>query len=93
MTLGTLSIDLYLPDCRSLKDKRGLLKKLISRMRKDFNVSVAEVDKQDLHQSARLGVAIVCNDRSFANAVLSKVVDHVERESSCQLQDYSLELL
>ncbi len=93
MTLGTLFIDLYLPDCRSLKEKRGLLKRLISRLRRDFNVSVAEVDKQDLHQSARLGVAIVCNDRSFANSVLSKVIEKVERDPSCQLQDHVLELL
>ncbi len=93
MTLGTLTIDLYLPGCRSLKEKRGLLRKLISRLQRDFNVSVAEVEKQDLHQSARLGVAVVSTDRAFANRVLSKVVERVERDPSCQLQDYSLELL
>jgi len=93
VTLGTLSIDLHLPGCRSLKEKRSLLKKLIARLRSDFNVSVAEVDKQDLHQSARLGVAIVCNDRSFANSVLSKIVEKVDRDPSCQLQDHALELL
>jgi len=93
VTLGTLTIDLYLPGCRSLKEKRGLLRKLISRLQRDFNVSVAEVEKQDLHQSARLGVAVVSTDRAFANRVLSKVVERVERDPSCQLQDYSLELL
>lgn len=93
MTLGTVVIDLHLPDCRSLKEKRSVLRRLISRLRKDFNVSVAEVDKQDLHQSARLGVALVCNDRAFANTILSKLVDSVERESACYLQDYSLEFL
>jgi len=93
VTLGTLTIDLYLPGCRSLKEKRGLLRKLISRLQRDFNVSVAEVEKQDLHQSARLGVAVVSTDRAFANRVLSKVVERVERDPSCQPQDYSLELL
>jgi len=93
VTLGTATIDIYLPGCRSLKEKRGLLKKLISRLQRDFNVSVAEVEKQDLHQSARLGVAVVSTDRAFANRILSKVVERVERDPFCQLQDYSLELL
>ena len=70
-----------------------MLKKLVSRLQRDFNVSVAEVEKHDLHQSARLGVAVVTTDRAFANRVLSKVVERVERDPSCQLQDYSLELL
>ena len=93
MTLGTVILDLHIPGCRSLKEKRSVIRRLAARLRKDFNVSVAEVDRQDLHQSARLGVAIVCNDKAFANTVLSKLVESVERESSCYLQDYTLELL
>lgn len=93
MTLGTVILDLHIPDCRSLKEKRSVIRRLTTRLRKDFNVSVAEVDKQDLHQSARLGIALVCNERAFANTVLSKLVESVERESSCYLQDYSLEFL
>lgn len=91
MTLGTVVIQLYIPGCRSLKEKRTILRKMTAQLRNEFNVSVAEVDKQDMHQSAEIGVAIVSNDRAFANAVLSKVVNHVEREPSCYLQDYSLE--
>ncbi len=86
-------IDLHLPGCRSLKEKRSILKRLTARLRRDFNISVAEVEKQDLLQSARLGVALVSNDRSFANAVLSKVVDTIDREHACYLQDYHLEFI
>ena len=91
MTLGTVMIQLQLPGCRSLKEKRTILKRLTTRIRNDFNVSVSEVDKQDFHQSAAIGVAIVSNDRAFANAVLSKVVNRVDRESECYMQDYTLE--
>jgi len=52
---------------------------------------VAEVDKNDLHQSAEIAVVVVSNDRAFANAVLSKVVNRVERETACYMQDYTLE--
>jgi uncharacterized protein YlxP (DUF503 family) len=91
MTLGTVLIQLHLPGCRSLKEKRAIVKRLTSRIRNEFNVSVAEVDKQDFHQSASIGVAIVTNDRAFANEVLSKVVNRMDRESECYMQDYTLE--
>ena len=91
MTLGTLVLQLHIPGCRSLKEKRGILKKLTNLIRKEFNVSVAEVDKNDMHQSAEIGIAVVSNDRSFANAVLSKVVELVERQPDIYLQDYTLE--
>ena len=91
MTIGTILLHLNLPGCRSLKEKRSVLRRLTARLRKDFNVSVAEIDKQDLHQTAMLGVAIVSNDAAYANRVLSKIVDRVGREESCSLQTYSLE--
>lgn len=91
MTLGTVVIQLYIPGCRSLKEKRGVLQKLIKHLRNNFNVSVAEVDKNDLHQSAEIAIVVVSNDRAFANAVLSKVVNRVEREPACYMQDYTLE--
>jgi uncharacterized protein YlxP (DUF503 family) len=91
MMVGTLALQLHIPGCRSLKEKRGILRPLVARLRKDFNVSVAEVDKQDLHQSAALAVAVVANDSAFINSVLSKIVERVEHQSSFYLQDYSIE--
>jgi uncharacterized protein YlxP (DUF503 family) len=91
MTVGTVELLIHLPGCRSLKDTRSRLKRLIAGLRHDFNVSVAEVDKNDLHQTALLAVAVVSNDTSFANAVLSQVVARVERETTMYLQDHRLE--
>ena len=92
MSVGMLELQIHIPGCRSLKEKRSVVRPLISRLRKDFNVSVAEVDKQDLHQSAHLAVSAVGTDAAFVNSVLSNVVRKVEREKSCYLQDYSIEL-
>lgn len=91
MTVGTVTLHLNLPGCRSLKEKRSVIRHLSSILRKDFNVSVAEIGHNDLHQTATLGVALVANDRSYANAVLSKVVNRVERDADCYLQRYDLE--
>jgi uncharacterized protein YlxP (DUF503 family) len=91
MHVSTLQLQLHIPGCRSLKEKRRHLRPLLNRLRRDFNISVAEVDKQDLHQTAALGVASVGNDRAFLNAVLAKVVERVERESALYLQDWVME--
>ena len=93
MTIGFCRLDLYLPECGSLKQKRSVLKSLITRVRNKFNVSVSELEDNDLWQKAEVGVVTVANDARYVNQVLSKVVDMVEREDRLMLMDYSLELL
>ncbi|MCZ6636137.1 MAG: DUF503 domain-containing protein [bacterium] len=93
MIVGICQIVLYLPDSGSLKQKRSLLKSLITRVRNKFNVSVSEVGDQDLWQKAQIGVAVVTNDTRYANQVLSQVVNLVERQDRLELIDYTLEML
>ena len=93
MTIGFCNIDLYLPECASLKQKRSVLKSITTRARNKFNVSVSELGDNDRWQRAQLGIAIVANNSRYANQVLSKVVDLIEREDRLILMDYSLELL
>lgn len=93
MTIGFCRIDLYLPECASLKQKRGVLKGVIARTRNKFNVSVAELDDHDRWQRARLGVVTIANESRYANRVLSQVVNAIEREDHLILMDYSLEFL
>lgn len=93
MTIGFCRIDLYLPECASLKQKRGVLKGVIARTRNKFNVAVAELDDHDRWQRARLGVVTIANESRYANRVLSQVVNAIEREDHLILMDYSLEFL
>jgi uncharacterized protein YlxP (DUF503 family) len=72
--VGQLSIHLHLPGCSSLKEKRGVLKPLIHRLRREFNLSVAEMEMQDSWQEAVLVCAMVGNDRGFLEAALSQVI-------------------
>ena len=57
--LATLTIHVRMPGCSSLKEKRGLIKPLMSRLRREFNVSVAELDRQDQWQEAIIGCAMI----------------------------------
>ena len=92
MVVGALTLELFLPDNRSLKGKRQILNHLKDQVRNRLNVSVAEVGENDLWQRCRLGVAIVSNERAFADQVLSKVVSFVAEDRRAVLLDYQLEI-
>lgn len=70
MFVGTLELDVLLGDVHSLKDKRGLVRPLIAELRRSFEVAVAEVDHQDLHRRAIIGVAIVAAEAAHCVEVL-----------------------
>lgn len=76
--LATLTIHLHLPACASLKEKRGRIKPLMARLRREFNLSVAEMDLQDAWQEAVIVCAMVGNGRSHLESALQTVSKWVE---------------
>ncbi|MBC7264733.1 MAG: DUF503 domain-containing protein [Chloroflexi bacterium] len=94
MVVGICTIKLHIPGNHSLKDKRQVLKSLLARVRKEFNVSIAEVEGNDLWQMAVIGVACVSNDASHAHATLTKVVEFIERvRPDVQVVDFTTEIM
>lgn len=76
--IATLTIHLHLPACSSLKEKRGRIKPLISRLHREFNVSVAEMDLQDKWQEAVIVCAMVGNERGHLESAMHTVAKWVE---------------
>ncbi len=76
--LATLMVRLHLPTCRSLKEKRGRIKPLMSRLRREFNVSVAEIDLQDQWQEAVIGCAMIGSGRGHLEGALQAVAKWIE---------------
>lgn len=76
--LATLTLHLHLPACKSLKEKRGYIKPLMSRLHREFNVSVAEMDKQDKWDEAIITCAMVGNDHAFLQSAMQTVAKWVE---------------
>lgn len=94
MNIGVCKITLRLPENLSLKGKRQVVKSITSRVKNQFNVSVAEVDDHDLWQIATLGVCCVSNSKQHANQVLSKVVNFMANSRfEAELLDYEIEIL
>ena len=94
MNIGVCKITVRLPENLSLKGKRQVVKSITSRVRNQFNVSVAEVDDHDLWQIATLGVCCISNSKRHANQVLSKVVNFMANSRfEAELLDYEIEIL
>jgi uncharacterized protein len=64
MKIGINCLHLHLPGCTSLKEKRRRIKPLISRLHTEYNISVSELDLQDMWQEAIIGCAMISNDEA-----------------------------
>jgi len=94
MSVGALKVRLRLPENHSLKGKRRVLKSIVTQVRNKFNVSIAEIDDQDLWQLATLGVVCVSTDRRHATQILSKVVEFISSiRGDAEILDYEIEFL
>ena len=74
MSVGVLTLQIQIPGCKSLKEKRRRLKPLISRIHREFNVSVAELDQQDIWDSATIGCAWISNNHQFSESSLQSII-------------------
>ena len=92
MIVGVCTIELRLRAICSLKAKRQVLKSIITRVKNNFNVAIAEVDYHDKWQRSILGVVVVSTAHDHANGILSKVVNFIESMYIAELLDYHIEI-
>ncbi len=78
MIIGACQLQLHLPGCSSLKEKRGLIKPLMARLHREFNVATAEVEHQDVWQTAELAIVAVGNEAGHLEAELQQIVRWIE---------------
>ncbi len=85
MVVGIASLRFVIPGSHSLKDKRRCLRGVKDRLRAQFNVSVAEVDAQDVWQTAVLGLSAVGTDRAYVEGLLDQAIQMVRRQRDVTL--------
>ena len=73
MTVGILQVEVHLPNAQSLKEKRSVLNSLKDQLRGRFNISVAEVDANEMWQRATIGIATLGSSRGYAQSLLREV--------------------
>jgi uncharacterized protein YlxP (DUF503 family) len=78
MHICAILIELHLPGCASLKQKRSRLKPLLTSLHREFNISAAEIDQHDNHQLSSIACVVVSNDARHGQRVLTKIPSWIE---------------
>lgn len=93
MFVGIFQVELLLHEAQSLKEKRFVLNSLKARISNNFNVSVAEVDHNDLWQRTTIGMALVTNERKFVDEVFTKILNLLDGESTIEVIKHQVEVI
>ena len=84
---------LYLPACRSLKEKRSVLRKVKDKFFSKYKILLAEVDDLDLWQKSSLGFAVVGNDKKTIESLIEKAVNFLEFKDGAEIIDKATEFI
>lgn len=93
MVVGLCTVELFIAESRSLKDKRQVLHSLKDRLRGKFNLSIAEVDAQDLWQRAVLAMACVANEGTHVGKVLEQALNVIKSMPAVEVVRTQLDML
>ena len=93
MVIGFGIMSFRLHDCRSLKSKRKIVKGIISQVRNHFDASVAEVGSNDAHQRAKIGFALVGNNKSVINSKMDKLLNFTDALGLAEMIDSEMEMI
>ena len=91
MPVGVLTLEIELPYSHSLKEKRAVLQKIRDRLRARFNVSVAELDHQDVWQRATLGVVSISSSQTVLESTFRQVLEESEKILGQDVASHDLE--
>jgi len=92
MVVGVCRLVLSLSGCFSLKEKRRLIRPLMTRLHHEYKVAVAEIESQDVLERAVIAFAAVSNDRRILNALIDRVVDRIETMADVVVLEHDFEI-
>jgi hypothetical protein len=93
MAIGVLTLEIHIPDSRSLKDKRQVLRSLKERLKARYNVAVAELDHQDSWQRSQIGIVSISNEEAHLEQSMQAVLAEAEAILGRDLTSHELELM
>lgn len=91
--IGSLKCECHIYDAHSLKEKRSVVKKVIQRLKNQFNVAVAETDHLELWQRFEIGIVTVSKDKQVVESELQQVLKFIDRFEEFEVTSYDIELL
>ena len=92
MIIGVATVKLYAPWVHSLKEKRMVVKSIVSKVQNKFNVSISEIDAQDIHQTIILGVACVADAVKIVDRMIDTVITFIENHTEAEILEIQREI-
>ena len=92
MKIATIIFTIRAPWVHSLKEKRKIVKSLVSKLQNRFHVSAAEIDEQDIHQIIVIGVAAIVPYNAFADSLMDDISHFVEENTEAEIIDEEREI-
>ncbi|MGL5677339.1 MAG: DUF503 domain-containing protein [Cellulosilyticaceae bacterium] len=93
MVVGIAELKFSAPWVHSLKEKRMVVRSILGKASSKFNVAIAEVDAQDIHQTIVIGLSVVSNTDKLADAMMDEIIQFIEANTEAELLDISRELV
>ena len=93
MPVGLLTLELHIADAQSLKDKRQVLRSLKDKLRREFNVAVAELEHHDAWQRSVVGIVTLSNEEKQVKEMLHRVLDAADRMLGSTLINQNVEII
>lgn len=87
MNVLIMEITLRASWVKSLKEKRMVVKSIVQKLKNKFNVSVAEIDEQDVHKTAVIGIAAICGSSAQADSTMEHIISFVESNTDAEIID------
>lgn len=88
MKILAIEIKLYAPWVQSLKEKRMVVKSIIGKIQNKFNVSVSEIDTQDVHKTITIGIVAIVADQAQADRMTDAIEQFVESNTEAQIVEF-----
>ena len=92
MRVAVMTFRLHAPWVHSLKEKRMIVRSIISKLQNKFHVSTAETDEQDIHQIIVIGVAAIIPDQGYADSLLNEISHFIEENCEAEILDETREI-
>ncbi len=93
MIIGTCKVYIEANWVSSLKEKRTIVKSITEKAKHKFNISIAEIENQDVHKSIVIGFACVTNKTCHANSIIDNVINFIEKNTNAFIVDTVIEIL
>lgn len=93
MVIGVAKIRIRTPWVHSLKEKRMVVKSICAKVANKYNVSIAEIEEQDIHQITVLGIASIAGDAGHADSSLDHVINFIESNTEGEIVTIEREII